>query len=189
MKKRILGFVTAVLLCVSFLGSTTVFAADDVAQPHPDSEVRNINLNAGGEEYGIEPQTDGYYYWDVESTTNQGTTYGSWRLGPQGDGPGTIGVNKTDTVSNTISGSYTSVGDISAALGVSIGVSKSYSVKYSLEVPLGKTYQIIYRPLFTKYKVVQRQYYRIDGYSTPTSNTKTCYVEVFYDWGFSYIEV
>ena len=89
-------------------------------------------------------------------------------------------------MTNTISGSYTSIGDISASSGVTIGKSRSYSVQYSLAVPSGKTYQIKYRPLYTKYKVVQRQYYKIDGYSSATNNTKTCYVNVVYDWGFSY---
>lgn len=134
----------------------------------------------------IQPRTDGYYYWDVESTVNQGTIYGEWRLGPIAKGPGTVSVNKTDTVTNTISGSYTSVGDISASLGVSIGKSESHSVSYSLPVPAGQTYQIKYLPLYNKYKVVQRQYYHIDGYSSPTNNTKTCYVNAFYGWGFSF---
>ena len=70
---------------------------------HEDSEVRKLNLSVDQNEYEIEPQTDRYYYWAVESKTNQGTVYGSWRLGPQGDGPGTISVNKTDTVTNTSS--------------------------------------------------------------------------------------
>lgn len=91
---------------------------------------KHVNLLSDKTEYGIQPQTDGYYYWKVDSKTNQGTTYGSWRLGPQGAGPGTVSVNKTDTVTNTISGSYTSVGDISASLGATIGKSQSYSVQY-----------------------------------------------------------
>lgn len=63
---------------------------------------------------------------------------------------------------------------------------KMISIVTMRPVPGGKTYQIKYRPLYTKYKVVQRQYYKIDGYSSATNNTKTCYVNVFYDWGFSY---
>ena len=69
-------------------------------------------------------------------------------IGTAGAGPGTVTVNKTDTVTNTISGSYTSTGDISASLGVTIGKSQSYSVRYSLPVPSGKTYQIKYGLLF-----------------------------------------
>lgn len=182
MKKKI-SLLVVVVLSITAMLPTNVIASDT---PHLKSEVRRIDLSADLNEYEIQPRTDGYYYWGVESKTNQGTVYGGWRLGPQGAGPGTVSVNKTDTVTNTISGSYTSSGDIAASLGVTIGKSQSYSVSYSLPVPSGKTYQIKYRPLFTKYKVVQRQYYRIDGYTTKTSNTKTCYVNVFYDWGFSY---
>ena len=183
MKKKRISFLTAFVLSVVMMLPVNVRAAEN---PHKDSAVRTVDLTADGTEYGIQPQTDGYYYWAVESKTNQGTTYGSWRLGPQGDGPGTVTVNKTDTVTNTITGSYTSTSAIASSLGVTIGKSQSYSVQYSLPVPSGKTYQIKYRPLFTKYKVVERQYYKIDGYSSATNNTKTCYVEVFYDWGFSY---
>lgn len=183
MNKRMVSFLTAIVLSVVVILPANVMAAEP---PHKDSEVRQVNMMTDKTERGIQPQTDGYYYWTVESKTNLGTVYGSWRLGPQGAGPGTVSVSKTDTVTNTISGSYTSVADISASLGVSIGKSEAYTVSYQLQVPTGKTYQIKYRPLFYKYKVVQKQYYKIDGYSTPTSNTKTCYVQAFYDWGFDY---
>lgn len=182
MKKKIL-FSIAIALSIVTMLPINVMAAE---QPHKNSEVKQVTLSTDINEYDVQPLADGYYYWAVESKTSQGTVYGSWRLGPQGDGPGTVSINKTDTVTNTISGSYTSVGDISASLGATIGKSQSYSVQYSLPVPAGKTYQIKYRPLYTQYKVVQRQYYHIDGYSTATNNTKTCYVKVFYDWGFSY---
>lgn len=183
MKRKRFKFFMTIVLSVMMVVPLNVRAAEE---PHKSSEVRDLNLSADNNEYSIQPQTDGFYYWTVDSKTNQGTVYGSWRLGPQGAGLGTISVNKTDTVTNTISGSYTSVGDISSSLGVSIGKSQSYSVAYSLPVPSGKTYQIKYRPLYTKYKVVQKQYYKIDGTVFPTNETKTCYVEVFYDWGFSY---
>ena len=185
MRKRIIRVAALLFLVTMCITDISVFAAEENL-PHVASEIQNVNLNVDKTEYEIQPRTDGYYYWAVETKTNQGTVYDSWRLGPQGKGPGTISVNKTDTVTNTISGSYTSVGDISASLGVTIGTAKSYSVSYSLPVPSGKTYQIKYLPLYTQYKVVQRQYYRIDGYTSKTNNTKTCYVKVFYDWGFSY---
>ena len=54
--------------------------------------------------------------------------HGDWDL--RVPASGTVSVNKTDTVTNTISGSYTSVGDISASLGATIGKSQSYSVQY-----------------------------------------------------------
>ena len=124
--KKMISILTVLVLSVVTMLPVKVMAAE---YPHKNSEVKHVNLLSDKTEYGIQPQTDGYYYWKVDSKTNQGTTYGSWRLGPQGAGPGTVSVNKTDTVTNTISGSYTSVGDISASLGATIG--KSQSILYS----------------------------------------------------------
>lgn len=183
MKRKRISFLTALVLCFVLILPVKVMAAEP---PQLDNNVKYADMQACGMKDEIQPKNDGHYYWVVDSITSLGTDYGSWRLGPQGAGPGTITVNKTDTVTNTISGSYTSVGAIAASLGVSIGQSQSYSVQYSLPVPAGRIYQIKYRPLFTKYRVIQRQYYRLDGSSIPTSETKTCYVNVFYDWGFSY---
>ena len=126
-KKKMISILTVLVLSIVTMLPVKVMAAE---YPHKNSEVKHVNLLSDKTEYGIQPQTDGYYYWKVDSKTNQGTTYGSWRLGPQGAGPGTVSVNKTDTVTNTISGSYTSVGDISASLGATIGKSQSYSVQY-----------------------------------------------------------
>ena len=169
--KKIITLLVTVIFSTLTLFPTSIMASD--FSNNPASSI-------------IQPRTDWYYFWDVESKSKQGTTYGSWRLGPQGAGPGTISVNKEDTVTNTITGAYTSVSAISSYIGASINKSQSYSVNYSLPVPKGKTYQIKYRPLYTKYKIVQRRYYQIDGHSSPTSETKTCYVSIFYDWGFSY---
>ena len=135
--KKMISILTVLVLSIVTMLPVKVMAAE---YPHKNSEVKHVNLLSDKTEYGIQLQTDGYYYWKVDSKTNQGTTYGSWRLGPQGAGPGTVSVNKTDTVTNTSSGSYTSVGDISASLGATIGKSQSYSAQYSLPVPSGKTY-------------------------------------------------
>ena len=118
--KKMISILTVLVLSIVTMLPVKVMAAE---YPHKNSEVKHVNWLADKTEYRIQPQTDGYYYWKVDSKTNQGTTYGSWRLGPQGAGPGTVSVNKTDTVTNTISGLYTSVGDISASLGATIGKS------------------------------------------------------------------
>ncbi len=110
--------------------------------------------------------------------------------GPSGKGPGTITLSNAKgynfNVTNTISGSYTSVGAIASSLGVTIGKSKTYSTSYSVKVPNGKRYQIIYRPQFKVYKVIETEYYRIDGYDTKTGRTKTSYVSVFSNWDYSW---
>jgi len=189
-------YLVSILIIISLAASTpySAFASEEKLPVHPDSEVNHIDLGEDNNEYidsaDIQLRTDGYYYWKVESKKLISYNYGGWRNGPSGKGPGTVtlsnssGVNRS--VTNTISGSYTKVSDISASLGVTIGVSKTYTTSYSVTVPSGKRYQIIYRPRYKYYKIVQRKYYKIDGHSSKTSNTKTCYVKVFANWDYSW---
>lgn len=173
---------------------STTMAKEAVPHASPDSEVWNEKLDLDETEYidtnDIQTRTDGYYYWKVTSKTVVGHPYGSWRNGPSGKGPATLSFTNSSSysrsVTNTISGSYTSISDISSSLGVTIGKTKQYSASYSVTVPKGKKYKIIYRPQFKRYKVVQTQYYRIDGYSSKTKQTKTCYVNVFSNWDYSW---
>lgn len=165
-----------------YLVSSYSDVANNYIEKHDLSEegVRNIN----------EIRSDGHYFWKITSKSVNGYSYGGWRMGPSGKGPATLGLTSTKgynlAVTNTISGSYTSIGTISNSLGVSIGVSKSYSASYSVKVPKGKRYRIIYRPHFKVYKVVETQFYRIDGYSVKTPITKTSYVKVFSNWDYSW---
>ncbi len=155
----------------------------------------NNNLSASTVVYDFNDskdgtRTDGYTYWVVASQTPISHPFGSWRLGPRGLGPATLTLNNSSgyniSVTNTISGSYTSVADISASLRVSINVSIVHSCSYSVSPPSGVRWRIIYRPQYTRYKIVQKEYYRIDGQSSPTGNTKTCYVNVFLAWDYSH---
>lgn len=56
----------------------------------------------------INAVTDGYTYWKVESKSNVGIVYGYYKYGPSGRGPCNLsmGSDKTDTYTNTISGEY-----------------------------------------------------------------------------------
>ena len=85
--KKMISILTVLVLSIVTMLPVKVMAAE---YPHKNSEVKHVNLLSDKTEYGIRPQTDGYYYWKVDSKTNQGTTYGSWGLGPQGAGPGTV---------------------------------------------------------------------------------------------------
>lgn len=117
--KKMISILTVLVLSIVTMLPVKVMAAE---YPHKNSEVKHVNLLSDKTEYGIQPQTDGYYYWKVDSKTNQGTTYGSWRLGPQGAGPGTVSVNKTDTVTkpyNTSSSSVLAVRNKIGALNMS----------------------------------------------------------------------
>lgn len=128
--------------------------------------------------------TDGYYYWEVTSKTNMGTVYDGWVVGTSGgskDSASTVtfSVSNGISVSNSISGSYTSKSKISASLGFNVTASKNVSASYSVSVDKGYKATIKYRKAYTKYKVVETQYYKIDGYSSKTGSTKTCYVKKY----------
>ena len=195
MKKQVLRCKKKLSLLLAILVLATsqisVLAADNI---HPESELNNLNLEIDNSEYsedgGAQKRTDGRYVWKVTSKTIVSRPYGSFRNGPSGKGPGTVSLTNSNTtnrsVTNTISGSYTSVGTIASSLGVTIGKSKTYSASYSISVPSGKRYQIIFRPQYKRIKVVQTQFYKIDGYETKTSQTKTSYVNVFQNWDYSW---
>lgn len=186
---KIVGVGLAVIM--SLVTVPTAAMAASAPTPAPDSEVRHEDLSIQPANPLFEDRTDGFYYWRVTSKTVVGYPYGGWRNGPSGRGPATISIGKASSssydfsVTNTITGSYTSAWSIAQALGVTIGKSKTYSVSYSLNVPRGKKYQIRYRPQFKKYKVVQTQYYKIDGKAHKTG-TKTSYVKVFSNWDYSW---
>ncbi|HHW95439.1 MAG TPA: hypothetical protein GX736_05900 [Mogibacterium sp.] len=191
--------IISVLVAIMVLASIpfNVFAAE-VPTPALDSDVINEDLTIGDlteDELGNSEETraDGHYYWKVTSKKVASYPYGGWRKGPSGKGPAKISLTNSQgynySVTNTISGSYTSVATIESALNVTIGKAKTYSASYSVNVPKGNRYQIIYRPQFKRYKVVQTQYYRIDGYSTKTGKTKTCYVKIFSNWDYSWNKI
>ena len=135
-------------------------------------------------------RTDGYYYWEVTSTSIEGNSYGGWRYGPSGSGPATLtfseitSVNFNIKVTNTITGEYTDIIKISDALGVTIGVGKDRSTSYSIQIKDGESRQIFYRPQFVTYRVVETQFYSIDGQTTRTSNTKVSHVKVYTNWNY-----
>lgn len=136
----------------------------------------------------INAVTDGYTYWKVESKSNVGIVYGSYKYGPSGRGPCklSMGSSRTDTYTNTISGEYSSIANISIPLGITIGVSQTRNVSYEISVPKGKVYWLKYRPFYKKYKVVERAYTMLDGKTIKTNSTKTSYVKVFQNWDYNY---
>lgn len=141
----------------------------------------------------ISPMVDGYYTWKVTSQSVTEYNYGPWRSGPSGAGPATLtltnGTAGSIAVTNTITGSYSSIANVSKALGVTIGKSVNQSVSYSIFIPSGERRQIIYRPYFKKIKVTEKQYFVDHGISSATGNTKTSYVDVFVRWDYSWKNV
>lgn len=195
MKKRKVILQMLIALGILFIVGKPLTVFGD--EPAIDSEVRSEKLGEDFQEYDIQKQSEGvvpfsqgYYFWKVTSKSVVGYPYGAWRNGPTGRGPATLSFTNSSgysrSVTNTISGSYTSISTISASLGVSIGVTRTYSVTYSVNVPKGSTYQIRYRPQFKRYKVVETQYYKIDGYTRKVGQ-KISYVDAFYNWNYSWV--
>ena len=194
MRDKRISSLIAGLIAILIMLPAPAYASVDTRVPAKDSEVWNVNLEEDETEYDIEKdgnaKTDGYTYWKITSKTVSSHPYEDWRLGPRGTGPGTVALNNSSgcniSVKNTISGSYTSIATIAASLGVTIGVSITHSCGYSVTPPSGVRWRIIYRPQYTKYKIVQKEYYKVDGHSTPTGNTKTCFVKVFLSWDYDH---
>lgn len=195
MKKKYLMPQLLILVCFSLLLGKPLFVRGDTQAG--DGEIRSERL--GEDFHGDSTQKDrgdttrssqGYYFWRVTNKSVIGYPYGAWRNGPSGRGPATLSLTNSrgynTSVTNTISGSYTSVSTISASLGITIGLTKTYGVTYSVSVPKGSTYQIKYRPQFKRYKVVETQYYRIDGYTRQVGQ-KISYVDVFYSWNYTWV--
>lgn len=136
------------------------------------------------------PLVDGYYSWKVTSTTITGYSYGAWRNGPSGTGPANLKLSNSNatniSVTNTISGSYTNLGTIESAIGITIGKSITQSVSYEITIPAGAKRQIIYRPYFKAIKVVEKEYFVDHGVSSPTGKSKTSYVKAFVNWDYSW---
>lgn len=196
-KTTLLSLLVIMMGTMLALEPLNVFAVDgtslkkDQLMIQANVEGQRTELSNEGDE-GVE-SVSGYYFWKVTSKKVTGYPYGNWRRGPSGRGPGTIAINNSKgynrSVANTITGSYTNVKSIAVALGVTIGESEKRSISYSLKVPSGKRYQILYRPQFKKYKVVETRFLRVDGSTSKTSETKTSYVNVFSNWDFSWKEI
>jgi len=129
------------VLCMFFMIGTPAFAAD-------------------GSTEEISPQTDGYTYWQVDSKTRVATVYDDYKMGPILNGNsvgGYVEKSITDSVSNRISGSYTSKSAIEAAMGIEIEVSFSVTSTGGANVPVGKNVRLDYRPYYSRYKIVQNK--------------------------------
>jgi hypothetical protein len=136
------------------------------------------------------PQYDsgGYYYaWKIYSKAKLSDVYGPWWNGPSGWGPGNITLSDGKSVSNSYTGTLkVSKSKVDASVGFNISTTYSRTTSYSVPVPSGKEYTIIYRRRYDKWKVVQRQYMHVDHTNKWTNNYATIYPKKFdffsYDW-------
>ncbi|MBC1210599.1 hypothetical protein [Listeria booriae] len=130
-------------------------------------------------------------YWKITSKKKTGTSTGAWRNGPSGKGPSALNINQSTTkdisVTNSISGSYpVGKGTIGSSLGITIGTSKTYGTSYTVTVPKGKKYLIIYRPVYNVYTVKQQKYYRTGSITQASGTYSTATVKSFNHWDYSW---
>lgn len=171
------------LLVVMLLATNTAVYANEFN--NTGATTSKINLESKSEDVLI-PNSDGYYYWQIDSKIPIGYTYGSWSYGDSAWGPSTLTRSETVTYTNTISGSFTSKSAIEASFGITIGVTYPDTTSFSLHIPAGEHWIMKYRASYTQYQVIENQYYRIDGYSTKTGAQKISYVNKYtgMDWGY-----
>lgn len=107
------------------------------------------------EENTLSPQTDGYEYWDTGSIDYIGLVrLSDYIEGPLLDGSlyeGYISKEISETVSHSISGSYTSKSAIESILDTELGLSIEIGVAFTASstggayVPLGECVCLMYR--------------------------------------------
>lgn len=140
---------------------------------------------------GVVPVT---YFWKIASKKKTGTSNGSWRDGPSGKGPSSLSITESTKlntlVKGSISGSYPiSVAVIGAALEFDINKSINYKVNYKVDIPKDKTYQIIFRPVYNVYTVVQHKYSKTGNISSKTKTKATAQVKKFAHWAYSWKQI
>lgn len=156
MKQRNLILI-AFTLCFMMLFSTTAFANEEIT-----------------------PYADGYYRWEVKSTSYVGDVTGPEQyIGDLGRGSGSerVYAEVKDSLTAEINGTLeVTKQELTAQLGFSVTQEFSISTgKYS-EALNGRGAKAYYKQNYARYKVVQEQIYRIDGYDTVVG-TKTIYVD------------
>jgi hypothetical protein len=201
--KKIIGMLLSFILI--FGCSATAFAADTDSNhtenlPHNGANYFETEIRVEEEnEERISDFVTVYGYQYTKGSLKSGT----WRNGTSGGSSTSsadLSLNYTyDESFNidftaSVSGSYTNGGTIGANLGVTLGAAKSYSLGsgYSVTVPKGAHYLIIYRPMYYKYTVVETKYKErynpaLGGMERYVVGTKTCYVDVFSHWDFTHV--
>lgn len=180
MNKKIISLLLGIILLIST--PFTCFAADETTDLSP----KVVEVNPTRE---VILQT----YWKITDKSFDRQEFGSWREGPSGEGPCTLDINDSINLNKTftasISGSFPyGAGSIGSVLGITIGKSRIYGVKYSIPVDKAKRKTIIYRPKINVYKVTQTQY-RANNITGETKKIKTAvaYVRKFAAWDYSWV--
>lgn len=97
-------------------------------------------------------------WWEYEVTPTN-VSYGSWSEAGEGAGPGTlersVSYSESHSVSISLNGKQS---DLEAELGFVLNKSYTYTSTYSVSVPAGKTYTILYRSKYQNYSVKEIKY-------------------------------
>lgn len=97
-------------------------------------------------------------FWEYEKDYLGFAYEDEWREGPEGPGPGTLGLDRSDSYTQSYSGTVGgSIEDINWELGLTIGETQETTARYDLQVPAGETWTILYRMKFKTYRVKQTQ--------------------------------
>lgn len=124
-----------------------------------------------------------YYVWRIDEIFQDYTiAYGAYKFFYEGSPAEYSGEIDTINASRSISNDYS--GSIAIGLKKSIEISLGYSFadtlalsssKQSRALNMGEYVRGYWRPVYSQSKVVQGQYYRVDGYEVPTGTTMICY--------------
>jgi|GEM_PF-6003143 len=133
--------------------------------------------------FGAIVLSSGYNVWRIDEVSRDYTiTYGPYEFFYEGSPAEYSGEVDTISSSRAVSNDYS--GSIAIGLKKRIELTLGYSFtdtsalssgKQSRALEKGEYVRGYWRPIYSQSKVVQRQYYRLDGYEIPTGVTMTCY--------------
>lgn len=163
MKRKFTCLIFTVILCLSF----TSMAFANTQEPNTDKSVTAENQ--------IEPQTDGYYVWELTKKSSPIESYGPFseacREYTDGSSTSTLKADISTTVSHTYSGTLqVPIEKLSSYVGLSITIGETWAETAGTTLPLsGKekgTWAILWRKEYDTYKVTQTKYHVMDGLKT-----------------------
>jgi len=125
----------------------------------------------------------GFCIWRLDEIIRDYTTaYGAYELFYEGSPAEYPGEIDTISAARSVSNGYS--GSIAIGLKKSIELSLGYSFtdtlslsssKQSRALSTGEYVKGYWRPVYSQSKIIQRQYYHIDGYEIPTGSIMICY--------------
>lgn len=155
------------------------------AKSSVDTHVVNAETNSTGSI--ITPQDSYWTGWKIYSKTQLSNSYGTWKDGPSGWGPGTLTLSNGYSVTHSYSGTLVvSKSSVEASVGYAISGSYTYTASYSVNPPCGEKWKITFREVYKNHKVTQRKYEHIDGQDYWLNEYAYVYTKGFLTWDYDY---